>query len=136
MLMPKKYKFKKQHRLKHKGNVKRFNNVSFGYYGFMAIERGFLTARQIEATRIVINRCIKKNSQIWIRIFPDRPLTKKPAEVRMGKGAGGIDKWICIIKPGKIIYEIDYIENFLAIKAIKLANAKLPIKIKLITRDL
>ena len=128
MLQPKRTKFRKQHKGRNNGTAIRGSSVSFGEYGLKAITRGRLTARQIEAARRAITRHVKRGGKIWIRIFPDKPITKKPLEVRMGKGKGSVEYWVAQIKPGTMLYEIQGIPEELAREAFKLAAAKLPLK--------
>ncbi len=134
MLSPKKVKHRKVFKGKNRGKAQRGSTISFGEYALKAVERGKLTAQQIEAARIAINRKIKRGGQVWIRVFPDKPVTKKPAETRMGKGKGSPEYWVAVTKPGKIIYELAGIEEELAIEALTLAGAKLPFKTKVITK--
>ncbi|NIG99337.1 MAG: 50S ribosomal protein L16 [Buchnera aphidicola (Periphyllus aceris)] len=127
MLQPKKTKFRKMHKGRNRGLI--FNdNVIFGSFGLKAITRGRLTSRQIESARRIIARYIKRLGKVWIRIFPDKPITQKPLEVRMGKGKGNVEYWVALIQPGKILYEINGISENVARKAFKLASAKLPVK--------
>ncbi|MCK5664996.1 MAG: 50S ribosomal protein L16 [Thiotrichaceae bacterium] len=128
MLQPKRTKFRKQHKGRNNGKAIRGSSVSFGEYGLKATTRGRLTARQIEAARRAITRHVKRGGKIWIRIFPDKPITKKPLEVRMGKGKGSVEYWVAQIKPGTMLYEIQGVPEELAREAFKLAAAKLPIK--------
>ncbi len=134
MLSPKKVKHRKVFKGKVRGKAHRGSTISFGDYALKAVESGKLTAQQIEAARIAINRKIKRGGQVWIRVFPDKPITKKPAETRMGKGKGAPEYWVAITKPGKIIYELAGVEEELAIKALTLAAAKLPFKTKIVTK--
>ena len=134
MLSPKKVKHRKVFKGKVRGKAQRGSTISFGDYALKAVESGKLTAQQIEAARIAINRKIKRGGKVWIRVFPDKPITKKPAETRMGKGKGAPDHWVAITKPGKIIYELSGVEESLAIRALTLAAAKLPFKTKVITK--
>ncbi|MEN8198844.1 MAG: 50S ribosomal protein L16 [Thermodesulfobacteriota bacterium] len=134
MLSPKKVKHRKVFKGKVRGKAHRGSTISFGDYALKAVESGKLTAQQIEAARIAINRKIKRGGQVWIRVFPDKPITKKPAETRMGKGKGSPEYWVAITKPGKIIYELAGVEEELAIQALTLAGAKLPFKTKVITK--
>ena len=134
MLSPKKVKHRKVFKGKVRGKAHRGSTISFGDYALKAVESGKLTAQQIEAARIAINRKIKRGGQVWIRVFPDKPMTKKPAETRMGKGKGSPEFWVAIAKPGKIIYELAGVEEELAIQALTLAAAKLPFKTKVITK--
>ncbi len=128
MLQPKRTKFRKQHKGKNNGLAVRGSSVSFGEYGLKATTRGRITARQIEAARRTITRHVKRGGKIWIRIFPDKPITKKPLEVRMGKGKGSVEFWVAQIKPGTMLYEIQGVPEELAREAFRLAAAKLPVK--------
>ncbi len=128
MLQPKRTKFRKQHKGKNNGTALRGSTVSFGEYGLKATTRGRITARQIEAARRTITRHVKRGGKMWIRIFPDKPITKKPLEVRMGKGKGSVEYWVAQIKPGTMLYEIQGVPEELAREAFKLAAAKLPVK--------
>ncbi len=134
MLSPKKVKHRKVFKGKVRGKAHRGSTISFGDYALKALESGKLTAQQIEAARIAINRKIKRGGQVWIRVFPDKPITKKPAETRMGKGKGSPEYWVAITKPGKIIYEVAGVDEELAIAALTLAAAKLPFKTKVICK--
>lgn len=134
MLMPKKIKHRKQHLGKIRGKASRGSAVCFGDYGLKAKEGGRLTNKQIEAARIAMTRCIKRGGKIWIRIFPDRPTTKKPAETRMGKGKGAPEGWVAIVRPGKILYEMEGVEESLAREAMRLASHKLPIRTRFVVR--
>ena len=136
MLEPKKVKFRRVHRGNRRGMALRGNYVAFGTYGLKAVESGWITARQIEASRIVISRVVRKIGKMWIRIFPDVPVSKKPAEVRMGKGKGSIEYWACRVKPGRILFELDGVSEELAKRAFELGAAKLPIQTKFITRGI
>lgn len=127
MLQPKRTKFRKMHKGRNRGFAVG-TDISFGAFGLKAIDRGRLTARQIEAARRAMTRAIKRQGKIWIRIFPDKPITEKPLEVRMGKGKGNVEYWAAMIQPGKILYEMDSVPEDLAREAFKLAAAKLPIK--------
>jgi large subunit ribosomal protein L16 len=128
MLQPKRTKFRKQHKGRNRGFALRGNSVSFGEYGLKSLQRGRITARQIEAARRAITRHVKRSGKMWIRIFPDKPITKKPLEVRMGKGKGSVEYWVAEIKPGTILYEINGVPEDIARQAFKLAAAKLPVK--------
>ena len=134
MLEPKKVKFRRVHRGNRRGMSMRGNFVSFGSYGLKAIEPGWVTARQIESSRIVISRIVRKIGKMWIRIFPDKPVTARPAETRMGKGKGSLDHWVALVKPGRIIFEIDGVSKEEAIRAFRDAGHKLPMKTKLVER--
>ncbi|QCI26920.1 50S ribosomal protein L16 [Buchnera aphidicola (Thelaxes californica)] len=135
MLQPKKTKFKKMHKGRNRGVVMN-SNVVFGTFGMKAMTRGRLTARQIESARRTITRYIKRQGKIWIRIFPDKPITQKPLEVRMGKGKGSVEYWVALIQPGKIIYEIKGISEELSREAFKLAASKLPIKTVFVYKEI
>ena len=134
MLQPKKTKFRKMQKGKMKGNSQRGHQLTFGSYGIKALEECWMTARQIEAARIAVTRYMKRQGQVWIKIFPDKPVTKKPAEVRMGKGKGGVEYWAATVSPGRILIECDGISLGLAKEALRLAAQKLPIKTKFIIR--
>ena len=134
MLAPKRIKFRKSQRGRLKGNDETGNRVSFGEFGLIAVSSGRLTARQIEAARVSINRRVKRGGKLWIRIFPHMPITKKPAETRMGKGKGNPEFWVCRVKPGKIIFEVDGVSEEIAREAFALASAKLPIATKFVSR--
>lgn len=133
MLAPKKVKFRKQQRGRMKGQPLRGSVVSFGKYGLQALEPCWVTARQIEAGRIAITRHVKRGGKIWIRIFPDKPFTKKPAETRMGKGKGNPEEWVAVVRPGRILYELDGVTEKTAREAFRLAGHKLPIKTRFVT---
>ncbi|NIA18840.1 MAG: 50S ribosomal protein L16 [Xanthomonadaceae bacterium] len=135
MLMPKKVKHRKQQKGRVKGLAHRGSQLSFGDYGLKALESGRITNRQIEAARIAINRYIKRGGKVWIRIFPDKPLTKKPAEVRMGKGKGSPEEWVAVVKAGRILYEMEGVDSERAIEALRLAAHKLPIRTKMVRRE-
>lgn len=135
MLMPKKVKYRKQQKGRNKGLAHRGSQLSFGDYGLKALEAGRISNRQIEAARIAINRYIKRGGKVWIRIFPDKPLTKKPAEVRMGKGKGSPEEWVAVVKPGRILYEMEGIDPERAMEALRLAAHKLPIRTKAVKRE-
>tara|TARA_B100000242_G_C43035528_1_gene482754 strand:- start:1567 stop:1980 length:414 start_codon:yes stop_codon:yes gene_type:complete len=136
MLEPKKVKFRRVHRGNRRGMSMRGNYVNFGNYGLKALEPGWVTARQIESSRIVISRVVRKIGKMWIRIFPDKPITARPAETRMGKGKGSLDHWVAVVKPGRILFEIDGVSKDEAVKAFKDAGHKLPMKTKLVERRL
>jgi len=135
MLMPKKVKHRKVQKGRMRGQAYRGSSLSFGEYGIQAVECGFVTARQIEAARIAMTRKVKRGGRVWIRIFPDKPLTKKPAETRMGKGKGAPEYWVAVLKPGRILYEMSGVEPELAREALRLAMHKLPIKTKFVQRE-
>ena len=134
MLQPKKVKHRKQQKGRMKGKALRGNTVSFGDFGLQATDRCRLTARQIEAARIAMTRYVKRGGKIWIRIFPDKPITKKPAETRMGKGKGNPEGWVAVVKPARILFEVDGVTEELAKKAFALAAAKLPLKTRVVRR--
>jgi large subunit ribosomal protein L16 len=134
MLMPKKVKFRKQQRGKRAGMAKRGSTLNFGNYGLKAIGRGWLSTRQIEAARIAMTRHVKRTGKIWIRVFPDKPISKKPAETRMGSGKGAPEDWVAVIKPGRILYEMDGVDEETAREAMRLAAHKLSIPTKFIMR--
>ena len=135
MLQPKRTKFRKQFKGRNRGLATNGNKVSFGQYGLQATERGKITARQIEAARRAMTRHIKRGGKIWIRIFPDVPVSKKPLEVRMGKGKGNVEYWVCKIQPGKMLYEMEGVNESVAREAFKLAAAKLPFKTNFVVRQ-
>ena len=135
MLMPKKTKFRKSHRGRRKGNSKGGNVVTFGDYGIQAVETSYVTGRQIEAARITITRTMKRGGKVWINIFPHKPITKKPAEVRMGSGKGAVEYYVAVVKPGRIIFEISGVPEDVAREAMRKAGHKLPMKTKLVKRD-
>jgi len=135
MLSPKRVKWRKQHKGRMKGKAMRGNTLTFGEFGVQALECGYITNRQIEAARICISRKTKRAGDIWIKIFPDKSLTSKPAEVRMGKGKGSPDKWVAVIKPGRVLFEVGGVEHDIAKDALNLARYKLPIKTKIIAKE-
>ena len=134
MLEPKKVKFRRVHRGNRRGMAKGGTEVNFGSYGLKAMEPGWITARQIEASRVAISRFVRKVGKMWIRIFPDKPITKKPLETRMGKGKGAPEYWVSNVKPGRILFEVEGVPRDVAHKAFKNAGSKLPIKTKLVAR--
>jgi len=134
MLMPKRVKYRKQQRGRMKGRAQRGAEVTFGDYGLQALEPCWMTSRQIEAARRAIVRHVKRRGKLWIRVFPDKPVTKKPAETRMGKGKGAVDHWVAVVKPGRIIFEISGVEESAAREAMRLAAHKLPIKTQFVMR--
>ncbi len=134
MLMPRKVKYRKQQRGRRKGKATRGNTVAFGQYGLKALEAHWITSRQIEAARVAMTRYIKRGGKVWIRIFPDKPVTKKPAETRMGKGKGSPEYWVAVVKPGRVMFELAGVSEEIAKEAMRLAAHKLPIKTKFITR--
>ena len=134
MLQPKKTKFRKMQKGKMKGNAERGHQLAFGSFGIKALEECWMTARQIEAARIAVTRHMKRQGQVWIRIFPDKPVTKKPAEVRMGKGKGAPEYWVAVIKPGTIMFEAGGVTTKVAKEALRLAAQKLPVRTKFVVR--
>jgi large subunit ribosomal protein L16 len=134
MLMPKKVKFRKQQKGKRRGKAWRGSTLSFGEYGLKVMECGYITDRQIEASRIAMTRFIKRGGKIWLRLFPDKPITKKPAEVRMGSGKGPLDHWVAVVRPGKILFEMEGVTPQIAAEAMRLASHKLPLKTKFVQR--
>src|SRR6202167_2905497 len=135
MLMPKKVKYRKQQRGRMTGKAWRGSSLASGDFGLNAMECGWITARQIEAARVAMTRSIKRGGKVWIRLFPDKPITKKPAETRMGKGKGAPDQWVCVIRPGKILFEMEGVDLAVAKAAMRLAAAKLSIPTKLVSRE-
>ena len=135
MLMPKRTKHRKQHRGRMTGTSKGATTLAFGEYGIQALEPGWLTARQIEAARIAMTRAIKRGGKVWINIFPDKPVTKKPAETRMGSGKGNPEFWVAVVKPGRVMFELSYPTPEIAHQALERAIQKLPIKARVITRE-
>ena len=135
MLMPKRTKFRKQHRGRMKGTTKGGNRVTFGDYGLQAQTAGWITARQIEAARIAMTRHIKRGGKVWITVFPDKPVTEKPAETRMGSGKGNPEYWVAVVKPGRVMFELSGVDETLAREAMRLAGHKLPIRTKFVSRE-
>ena len=135
MLQPKRTKFRKQHKGRIKGVAKGGSDLNFGTYGLKALEPERVTARQIEAARRAMTRHMKRQGRVWIRIFPDVPVTAKPIEVRMGKGKGSVDRWVCKVKPGRVMFEIDGVGEDVAREALRLAAMKLPIKTRVVVRE-
>ncbi len=134
MLMPKRVKYRKAHRGRRRGKAYRGSQVSFGDFGLKAMEAGWITSRQIEACRVALTRKMKRDGKVWIRIFPDKPVTKKPLETRMGKGKGAPEFWVAVVKPGRVMFEVSGVSKEIAMEALKLASHKLPIKTKSVTR--
>jgi large subunit ribosomal protein L16 len=134
MLMPKKVKFRKMHRGRRRGQARSGNTVAFGEFGLQALAAGWLTSRQIEAARVAMTRHAKRGGKVWIRVFPDKPVTKKPAETRMGKGKGAPEEWVAVVRPSRILYEMEGVEETLAREAMRLAGAKLPLAVKFTRR--
>jgi len=135
MLMPKKVKFRKRQKGKMRGRAYRGCNLDFGDFAIQAVDCGWITSRQIEASRIAISRCIKRGGKVWIRIFPDKPISKKPLETRMGKGKGNPEQWVAVIKPGRILFEMEGVDGETAFKALNLAKHKLPVRTRIVTRE-
>ncbi len=135
MLSPKRVKYRKQHKGRRKGFATRGNTVAFGDFGLQSMEDGWLTARQIEASRIAISRSVKRGGKMWVRAFPHKPVTKKPAEVRMGSGKGNPELWVSVVKPGQVLFEINGVTREQAVEAFRLASHKLPLKMKFLARE-
>ena len=135
MLAPKRVKFRKMMKGRTRGFATRGNTVAFGQFGLMAMEPGWITNRQIEAARVALTRHIKRGGKVWVRIFPDKPITKKPAETRMGKGKGSPEGWVAVVKPGRVLFELEGIPKVIAQKAMALASAKMPIRTKFVMRE-
>jgi large subunit ribosomal protein L16 len=136
MLMPKRVKYRRQHRGRMTGKATRGSTIAFGEFGLKAMEPSWLTNRQIEAARVAITRHMKRLGKLWIRVFPDKPITKKPAETRMGKGKGAPEGWVAVVKPGRILFELEGVSPELAKEAMKLASSKLPLKTKFVSRSI
>jgi large subunit ribosomal protein L16 len=134
MLMPKKVKHRKHHRGRMRGVSKGATELAFGEYGIQALEPGWMTARQIEAARIAMTRHIKRGGKVWINVFPDKPVTEKPAETRMGSGKGNVERWVAVVRPGRVLFELSYPESDVAKAALERAIQKLPIKARVIER--
>jgi large subunit ribosomal protein L16 len=135
MLAPKRVKYRKMHKGRMRGKSRRGNRVSFGEYGLQADEPGWISNRQIESARVAMTRHIKRGGKVWIRIFPDKPITQKPAETRMGKGKGNPEGWVAVVKPGRVMFELEGVDEQAAYRAMELASAKLPIKTRVISRE-
>ena len=135
MLSPKRVKFRKMFKGRTRGLATRGAEVSFGHYGLQSLEPGWVTNRQIEAARVALTRHVKRGGKVWIRIFPDKPITKKPAETRMGKGKGSPEGWVAVVKPGMVMFELAGVDEPVAREAMRLAAMKLPVKCKFVTRD-
>ncbi|NLI68825.1 MAG: 50S ribosomal protein L16 [Bacilli bacterium] len=135
MLMPKRVKYRRQHRGRMKGRAKGGTEVTFGEFGLQALEPAWITARQIEAARIAMTRYMKRGGKVWIKIFPDKPYTAKPLEVRMGSGKGSVEAWVAVVKPGKVMFEVAGVSEEVAREALRLASHKLPIKTKFVKRE-
>lgn len=134
MLEPKKVKWRRSHKGRRTGMAMRGNEVAFGHFGIKSLEAAWITARQIEAARVSIIRAIRKKGRMWVRIFPDKPVTKKPAEVRMGKGKGPLDHWVVVVKPGRVMFEVEGVERDAAVTIFRDASFKLPVKTKFVER--
>ena len=135
MLMPKRVKYRRVHRGRMTGKALRGNKVTYGEYGIQALEPGWITANQIEAARVAMTRYCKRFGKVWIKIFPDKPVTKKPAEVRMGSGKGAVEYWVAVVKPGRVMFEIAGVSEEVAREALRLAAMKLPLKTKYVTKE-
>ncbi len=135
MLMPKRVKYRRQHRGRMKGKATRGNKVVYGDFGLQALEPGWITSNQIEAARVAMTRHTKRGGKVWIKIFPDKPVTAKPAETRMGKGKGSPEYWVAVVKPGRVMFEIAGVPEDVAREALRLASHKLPVKTKIIARE-
>lgn len=135
MLAPKKVKYRKKHRGRRRGMAKGGYEINFGDYGLLALEAAWITSRQIESARVALTRQMKRVGKVWIRIFPDKPVTQKPAETRMGKGKGAPEYWVAVVKPGRILFEIEGVDGAIAKEAMRLAGHKLPIKTKMVFRE-
>ena len=134
MLMPKRTKYRRVQRGRLKGKAMRGNTISYGQYGLVALEPAWITSNQIEAARIAMTRYVKRGGQVWIKIFPDKPVTEKPAETRMGSGKGSVDYWVAVVKPGRVMFEIGGVDEEVAREALRLATHKLPIKCKFVVK--
>ena len=135
LMMPKRVKFRKQQRGSRKGKATRANRLDYGNFGLLALEPAWITARQIEASRVAITKYLKRGGKLWMRIFPDKPVSKKPAETRMGKGKGAPEFWVSVVKPGRVLFELEGIESNDARDALRLAASKLPIRTRIIQRE-
>jgi large subunit ribosomal protein L16 len=135
MLQPKRVKYRKQQKGRLKGNAQRGNSIAFGDYGLQTLDTGWITNRQIEAARVAMTRHMKRGGKVWIRIFPDKPVTSKPAETRMGKGKGNPEGWVAPVKPGRVMFELEGVPEDVARRAMQLASAKLPVKTKFLVRE-
>lgn len=135
MLAPKRIKYRKRHTGRTRGMANRGNSVAFGEYGLQTLEPGWITNRQIESARVAMTRSIKRGGKVWIRIFPDKPVTKKPAETRMGKGKGNPEEWVAVVKPGRIMFEVEGVSEAMARRAMQLAGAKLPVRCQFVARE-
>ena len=135
MLQPNKVKWRKQQKGRRGGTAWRGSSLAFGDFGLQTLERAFMTAREIEAARVALTRAIKRGGRVWVRIFPDKPITKKPAETRMGKGKGAPEAWVAVVKPGRVLFEMEGVDEVTARRAMRLASHKLPVKTKFVARQ-
>ena len=135
MLAPKRVKYRKTFKGRTKGIARRGNTVAFGEFGLMSLSPGWITNRQIEAARVAMTRHMKRGGKVWIRIFPDKPITKKPAETRMGKGKGNPESWVAVVKPGRVMFEVEGVDEVVARRAMQLAAAKLPVRTRIVNRE-
>ncbi len=135
MLAPKRVKYRKRMKGRMRGHAQRGNTVAFGHFGIMSLDPGWITSRQIEAARVAMTRHMKRGGKVWIRIFPDKPITKKPAETRMGKGKGNPDHWVAVVKPGRVLFEAEGVSEEVAKRSFQLAAAKLPVRTRFVTRE-
>ena len=135
MLAPKRVKYRKRMKGRLKGQATRGNTVAFGQYGLVSLDPAWITNRQIEAARVALTRHMKRGGKVWIRIFPDKPITKKPAETRMGKGKGNPEGWVAVVKPGRVMFEVEGVQESVATRALQLASAKLPVKTRIMGRE-
>jgi large subunit ribosomal protein L16 len=135
MLSPKKVKYRKQQKMRMRGAALRGSNLDFGEYGLKALEPGYVSSKQIEASRVAMTRFVKRGGKVWVRIFPDKPITRKPAETRMGKGKGSPEEWVAVVRPGRILFEMEGVDRATALEALNLAAFKLPIKTKFMVRE-
>jgi len=135
VLAPKRVKYRKRMKGRMRGHARRGNTVAFGHYGLMSLDPSWVTNRQIEAARVAMTRAMKRGGKVWIRIFPDKPITKKPAETRMGKGKGNPEGWVAVVKPGRVMFEVEGVSEEVANRALRLAAAKLPVKTRVVTRE-
>ncbi len=135
MLAPKRVKYRKRMKGRTRGLAQRGNTVAFGHFGMMSLDPGWITSRQIEAARVAMTRHMKRGGKVWIRIFPDKPITKKPAETRLGKGKGNPDHWVAVVKPGRVLFEAECVSEEVAKRSFQLAAAKLPVRTRMVTRE-
>jgi large subunit ribosomal protein L16 len=135
MLAPKRVKYRKQMKGRTRGQATRGNTVAFGHYGLMSLDPGWVSNRQIEAARVALTRAMKRGGKVWIRLFPDKPITKKPAETRMGKGKGNPEGWVAVVKPGRVMFEVEGVPENMAREALALASAKLPVTTRFVKRE-